>query len=84
MLSVVVVFVATFLTSSTQAPTPRDLVERGPSLPRPSFCAELETPPLLGIALDEFDGEMPFDEEMGCSESDVLQPYDIEAPVDTI
>jgi hypothetical protein len=53
-------------------------------LPRPSFCAELETPPLLAIALGAFEDEMPLDEGMGCSESDVLQPYDIEAPVDTI
>jgi hypothetical protein len=83
MLSVVAVFVTALLTS-TSVPAARDMVERGPSLPRPSFCAELETPPLLAIALDEFEDEMPLDEGMGCSESDVLQPYDIEAPVDTI
>jgi hypothetical protein len=58
-------------------------VERGPALPAPSFCAELETPPLMAIADDE-DEFMPFEEEQGCADSDVLQPYDIEAPVDTI
>ena len=81
MLSVVALFVTALLTS-TSTPVPSDLVERGPSLPRPSFCAELETPPLLAISLDEMEG--PFEEEMGCSESEVLQPYDIEAPGDTI
>jgi len=61
----------------------RGSVERGPSLPPPSFCAELETPPLLAIADDEEDF-VPLEEEQGCSDSDVLQPYDIEAPVDTV
>jgi hypothetical protein len=83
MISVVAVFVTALLTS-TSVPVARDMVERGPVLPRPSFCAELETPPLMAISLDDLEDEMPFEEEMGCSESDVLQPYDIEAPVDTI
>ena len=61
----------------------RGAVERGPSLPPHSFCAELESPPLLAIADDEEDFMLP-EEEQGCSDSDVLQPYDIEAPVDTV
>jgi hypothetical protein len=81
MLSVVTLWFAALLMPG--ATDSRDAVERGPSLPPPSFCAELETPPLLAIADDEEDF-MPLEEEQGCSDSDVLQPYDIEAPVDTI
>ncbi len=81
MLSVVTLLLAAFVTSM---PASRDDgVERGPSLPAPSFCAELEAPPVLLISADEED-LMPFEDEQSCAESEVLQPYDIEAPVDTI
>lgn len=80
MLSVVTLLLAAFVTST---PASQDGVERGPSLPPPSFCAELEAPPVLMISADEED-LMPLEEEQGCAESDVLQPYDIEAPVDTV
>jgi hypothetical protein len=81
MLSALTLLFAALLMPS--AADSRGAVERGPSLPPPSFCAELETPPLLAIAVDEEDFMLP-EEEQGCSDSDVLQPYDIEAPVDTI
>lgn len=56
--------------------------ERASALPSPapSFCAELEGPPLLAISDDE--DFMPFDDEQSCSESDALRPYDVEAPID--
>lgn len=79
MLSVVALLFAALL--MPQAHQPLAAVERGPALPpAPSFCAELNGPPLLAISGGE--DFMPFDEEQGCSESDVLQPYDVEAPVD--
>lgn len=79
MLPVVTLLLAALLIPSES----RAAVERGPTLPPPSaFCAELESPPLLAISDDE--DFMPLEEEQGCSESDVLQPYDIEAPVDTV
>lgn len=80
MLSFVTLLLAAFVTSTSAS---RDGVERGPSLPAPSFCAELEAPPVLMISADEED-LMPFEEEQSCAESEVLQPFDIEAPVDTV
>lgn len=80
MLSVVTLLLAAFVTSTSVS---REGVERGPSLPVPSFCAELEAPPVLMISSDEED-LMPFEEGQSCAESDVLQPFDIEAPVDTV
>ena len=80
MLSVVTLLLAAFVTSTSAS---RDGVERGPALPVPSFCAELDAPPVLMISADEED-LMPFEEEQSCAESEVLQPFDIEAPVDTV
>jgi hypothetical protein len=80
MLTVVAMLLSALLTPTVS----RDLVERGPSLPRNSFCAELEVPEVVGVSLDEEEDLMPLDEEMGCAESDVLQPYDIETPIDAI